>query len=166
VAIAVAVQIAARRAAISATEFLTEVADTAAELDDSVSKAIREMRDWVDLPPLEATECMGRLGIEPTFHESWLGVSSFATSSVCWSLYAFLRSPDDYWQSVCTAIWVGGDTDTTAAMTGSIAGGRVGLRGLPAPLVQQLTDRGRWNAEGLVGVAEGCHRAIATRPGD
>jgi len=26
------------------------------------------------------------------------------------------RAPDDYWEAICTAIAVGGDVDTTAAM--------------------------------------------------
>jgi ADP-ribosylglycohydrolase len=59
---------------------------------------------------------------------------------VCWSLYAFLRAPEDYWEGVCIAIGVGGDTDTMAAMTGSILGARRGAAALPAELVASLVD--------------------------
>ena len=52
-----------------------------------------------------------------------------------WSLYAFLRSPDDYWETICTAIGVGGDTDTMAAIAGAISGARLGVAALPADLI-------------------------------
>ncbi len=69
-------------------------------------------------------------------------MSSEVTGSVCWSLYAFLRSPDDYWETICTAIGAGGDTDTTAAMAGGIVGARLGLKGLPQELLARLNDQG------------------------
>jgi ADP-ribosylglycohydrolase len=67
-----------------------------------------------------------------------------------WSLYAFLRTPDDYWEAVCTAIAVGGDVDTTAAMTGAIAGARGGLAAIPADLAARLNDQGTWGTEALI----------------
>ena len=87
-----------------------------------------------------------------------LGVSAFVVPSVLWSLYAFLRTPDDYWESVCTAIAVGGDTDTMAAMTGAIAGGRLGKTALPKALLERLTDQGTWDAAGLGRLARDCAR--------
>jgi ADP-ribosylglycohydrolase len=42
-----------------------------------------------------------------------------------WSIYAFLRAPDDYLDTVCVAIAAGGDVDTTAAMAGAIGGVRL-----------------------------------------
>jgi ADP-ribosylglycohydrolase len=47
---------------------------------------------------------------------------------VLWSLYSFLRSPEDYWETVCTAIAVGGDVDTTAAMAGAVSGAYLDCR--------------------------------------
>jgi ADP-ribosylglycohydrolase len=70
-----------------------------------------------------------------------------------WSLYAFLRSPEDYWETVCTAIAVGGDVDTTAAMAGAISGAYLGLEAIPAHLVRRLTDRGTWGFDELVELA-------------
>ena len=43
----------------------------------------------------------------------WHGISPFVTTSVVWSLYAFLRTPTDYLDTVCTAIAVGGDVAVT-----------------------------------------------------
>jgi ADP-ribosylglycohydrolase len=81
-------------------------------------------------------------GLEPEARHGWHGVSSFVTSSVCWSLYASLQSPDNWWDAVCVAIGVGGDTDTMAAMTGAIIGARCGRRALPDAYLKCLTDHG------------------------
>ena len=52
--------------------------------------------------------------------------------------------------AVCTAIAVGGDVDTTAAMTGAIAGARGGLAAIPADLAARLDDQGTWGTEALI----------------
>jgi ADP-ribosylglycohydrolase len=54
---------------------------------------------------------------------------------------------------VCTAIGVGGDTDTMAAMAGAISGARLGTGALPARLVERLNDRGRWGPDALIELA-------------
>jgi ADP-ribosylglycohydrolase len=77
--------------------------------------------------------------------------------SVLWSLYSFLRSPDDYWETIGTAIAVGGDVDTTAAMAGAISGARLGLAQLPEDPAQGLTDQGTWGYSELVELAHECH---------
>ncbi len=73
-----------------------------------------------------------------------------------WSLYSFLRSPEDYWETVCTAIAVGGDVDTTAAMAGAMSGAHLGLGAVPSRLAHRLTDRGTWGFEELVELAQAC----------
>lgn len=47
-------------------------------------------------------------------------------------------------ESICTAIGVGGDVDTTAAMTGAVSGALVGLDRLPQDLAQRVNDAGTW----------------------
>jgi hypothetical protein len=46
-----------------------------------------------------------------------------------WALWCFLTNPDSYVGCVATAIAAGGDVDTTAAISGGIAGARVGAAG-------------------------------------
>jgi len=75
------------------------------------------------------------------------------TSSVLWSLYAVLRSPADYWEVICTAIAVGGDVDTTAAMAGAISGAAVGLNGIPLEPARLVSDQGEWGYDRLVQLA-------------
>ena len=47
--------------------------------------------------------------------------------------------------------------DTTAAMTGAIAGARVGLKGVPLGLAKRLTDQGTWGYDELVDLARKCY---------
>lgn len=47
--------------------------------------------------------------------------ASAVTAIACFALF-----PDDYRQAVATALWLGGDTDTIAAMTGALCGARAG----------------------------------------
>ena len=111
------------------------------------------------MDPELATALVHRERPEADSGSKWRGVSSEVTGSVCWSLYAFLRSPDDYWETVCTAIGAGGDTDTTAAMAGGIVGARVGLKGLPQELLARLNDQGEWKVAELTGLAQRCYEA-------
>ena len=85
------------------------------------------------------------------------------TPSLLWSLYAFLRTPDDYWETICTAIWVGGDTDTMAAIAGAISGARGGVAALPAELLPFLTDQGAWGHQELVQLAHSCADLLEKR---
>ena len=55
--------------------------------------------------------------------------------------------------SVFLALAVGGDVETTAAMTGAISGARLGLQALPLPLAYLLTDQGSWPFGKLVELA-------------
>jgi len=64
-----------------------------------------------------------------------------------------LRTPEDYWETICTAIAGGGDVDTTAAMAGALAGAHVGLAGIPADHARRVNDRGAWTSDDLVRLA-------------
>jgi len=70
--------------------------------------------------------------------DSWEGISPFVISSVLWSLYSFLKSPNNYLNSIKIAINVGGDVDTTAAMTGAVSGSFLGIDAIPSRLAIYL----------------------------
>jgi ADP-ribosylglycohydrolase len=114
----------------------------------------------VSLPPAEAARHLHESGMDPAHVERWQGISAFVTPSVVWSLYAFLRSPDDYWETICTAIGVGGDTDTMAAIAGAISGARGGVDMLPGGLLARLSDRGEWGADALTELAQSCAEIV------
>jgi ADP-ribosylglycohydrolase len=116
------------------------------------------MHDWLELEPMKALPEISVVGLTDfQTNERWIGISPFVTSSVLWSLYSFLRTPENYWQSICTAIAAGGDVDTTAAMSGAIAGARVGIEKIPHAWTQRLTDRGEWKYDDLVELALQCY---------
>ncbi|MFL5495414.1 MAG: ADP-ribosylglycohydrolase family protein [Gemmatimonadales bacterium] len=160
VAVAGAVRLAVEPGAIARGEFLERLAAWVATEDASVADAILGLAQWGDLSPAAAAHHVHRIGLDPAHAQQWRGISAFVTPSVVWSLYAFLRSPDDYWATVCTAIRVGGDTDTMAAIAGAVSGARLGPAALPARLVELLNDRGAWRAEELVQVARTCGRLL------
>ena len=141
-AIAAAVAIAVRDGPIDRTEFLVELSRWVEPIDAGTATAIWDLTNWAHLPPDEAAGFIAEHGLEPEARHGWHGISSFVTSSVCWSLYASLQSPDDWWEAICIAIGVGGDTDTIAAMTGSIVGARCGRQALPEAYLRHLTDHG------------------------
>lgn len=154
VAVAGAVALAlrgARGAPIDARGTCEQLAAWAGEVEPSVAAALRALPGWLRLPPEEAVVPIARAGRD--YDDGWPGISPFVTGSVLWSLYAFLRAPDDPFEALCVAIEVGGDVDTTAAMTGAIVGARCGLGALPARLTARLQDRGTWGRDELVALA-------------
>ena len=110
-------------------------------------RAVAGVEDWLPLVPAAAAARLRAPKARSGAHGPWQGISAFVTPSVAWSLYAFLRSPDDYWATVCTAIAVGGDTDTMARHGRRALRARgSGVGALPPDLLARLTDRGRWGA--------------------
>ena len=153
--VACAVWHASKREPVNAGALLSELASCAEADERSVAEAIRGLADWVVLSPPDAARHVHESGLDPA-HPRWHGISAFVTPSLLWSLYAFLRSPDDYWETICTAIWVGGDTDTMAAIAGAISGARLGVAALPSALIPCLTDQGQWMASELTALAHAC----------
>ena len=141
-------------------EFLERLAEWAEPEDQSVADAVRGVEPWLDLTPVEAARAPSPIGLDPLRGIAGAG-SRRSWPIVAWSLYAFLRSPDDYWTVVCTAIGAGGDTDTMAAIAGAMAGARGGLALLPGPLLGFLNDQGTWRAAELTSLACDCARIAA-----
>ena len=153
-----AVAFASRPGVFVADQALVTVAEWAGAEDAATGTALGIVAEWLPLSPSRAAARLRAAGLDPAYAGEWRGISAFVIPSVAWSLYAFLRSPDDYWETVCTAIAVGGDTDTMAAMAGAMAGARLGPAALPGPLVDRLTDRGAWGAADLERLARECAR--------
>jgi ADP-ribosylglycohydrolase len=155
VAVARAVNLAAAGGPVVPTRFLEEIAQAVEPDDAGMAAAIQGLQEWASYSPEQAAALVHHRGLDPA-HPVWRGISAYVIPSVLWSLYAFLRSPDDYWESICTAIGVGGDTDTMAAITGAVSGARVGQSVLPWDLLARLTDRGEWGAAELADLADAC----------
>lgn len=68
------------------------------------------------------------------------GVSGYCLHTVPVALHAWLSHPRDLRQAVLAAVHCGGDTDTTAAITGAIAGAGVGPAGVPGDWLSGLWE--------------------------
>jgi ADP-ribosylglycohydrolase len=68
------------------------------------------------------------------------GVSGYMYHTVPVALYGWLRYSDDFRTAVQSAIRCGGDTDTTAAITGALVGARVGKAGIPQEWLRGIID--------------------------
>jgi ADP-ribosylglycohydrolase len=161
VAIAGAVALAAQPERIEPATLLATLSSWAEPVDASVARALRDLTGSLALGPEEAVRFVTTGAREPTYQDGWQGISPFVTESVLWSLYSFLRTPDDYWETICTAIAVGGDVDTTAAMAGAVSGARLGAACLPPALCDRLEDQGTWRAAELRDLAARCHALAA-----
>lgn len=157
VAIAGAAALALRAEPISISAFTSRLAELVQEIDPSFASGIRQLPGWVLLFPEEAVKLISVVGLEPGYSDGWRGISPFVVSSVLWSLYSFLKSPEDYQETIRTAIAVGGDVDTTAAMAGAISGAYLGLGAIPSNLAQCLTDQGSWGFDELKELADECY---------
>ena len=127
IAIAGATAIALHETEIDGPSLCARLSAWVYPFDAVLAAALANLPSWISKPPEIAVDLIRQVGVQPDYINNWEGISPFVTGSVLWSLYSFLRSPDDYWGAISTAIAVGGDVDTTAAMTGAIAGTRVGL---------------------------------------
>ncbi len=67
------------------------------------------------------------------------GVSGYSYHTVPVALQAWLRHPNDF-SAVLSAIRCGGDTDTVAAIVGSLIGARVGKDGIPQQWIDRISE--------------------------
>lgn len=159
VAISGAVASVLRNNIINPESFISTLARWTGTISPAFSSELRKLPDWLSLPPEEAAAVISGAGFDPEFidDDEWKGISGYVISSVLWSLYSFLKTPDDYLETICTAISAGGDTDTTAAMAGAVSGAYLGIDAIPSHLTKHLTDRKTWGFDRLVELAHKCY---------
>lgn len=68
------------------------------------------------------------------------GVSGYIYQTVPVCLHAWIRYPNNYQAAIEAVIVAGGDTDTTAAIAGSIVGPAVGLQQIPNELRKDILE--------------------------
>ncbi|MDP9478553.1 MAG: ADP-ribosylglycohydrolase family protein [Actinomycetota bacterium] len=157
IAVAGAVALAIREGPVDRLDFLGRLSELTVRVEAPFAEALMSLSGWVGLPPEEAVVRILGVGAEGEEDEGWAGISPFVVPSVLWSLYSFLKSPEDYRQTIRTAIAVGGDVDTTAAMAGAVSGAHLGLSALPRNLAGRLTDQGSWGLPELTNLADECY---------
>lgn len=158
VAVAAAVAFAVSGECPDASRWAPSIADLAEPHDPPFAAALRQLEDFVELPPEDAAAMISRLGWEPETEIALEGIAPFVVPSVLWSLYSVFRNPEDYWATICTAIMAGGDVDTTASMAGAISGAYLGIGEVPENLAKRLNDNGEWTVGDLVDIASAASR--------
>ena len=69
-----------------------------------------------------------------------LGNGIAAHESVVTAIACFLVNRDSFSQTIAEAIFLGGDTDTIAAMAGALSGAYLGIDEIPSHLIDKLED--------------------------
>lgn len=154
IAIAGAIALTLQGKADHRESFLTELADWVSVYHSEFAELILRLNDWIELSPAAAVVDIKNAGKPEGWIDGWPGISPFVVCSVLWSLYSFLRFRDSYYEAISTAISVGGDVDTTGAMTGAISGACLGIEALPEHLTRKLNDVGEWGFEKLIELAD------------
>ncbi len=159
VAISGAIALALQNEAIDTGSFISTLAEWTSVVDARFASELKKLVEWLPKPPGEAATFIAKAGFDAEYidDDEWKGMSAYVISSVLWSLYSFLKTPDNYWETICTAIGVGGDVDTTAAMAGAVSGAHLGISAIPARLTGYLNDRGTWKLDKLVELAHRCY---------
>ncbi len=145
--------------------FIAQLIEWTRPIDAEFAASLERLPDWITLRPDEAVESIKIEGKPSEYADGWPGISPFVVSSVLWSLYSFLRFRDDYWDTIRTAIVVGGDVDTTAAMAGAISGAYLGLDAIPDHLARYVHDNHTWGYAELLALADRCHEIKHRPPG-
>jgi ADP-ribosylglycohydrolase len=121
-----AIALAAQQAALKGTELRAdEVLDvlrkelTEPELIEKIGQVEAHLKHGS--PPGAFAEALG----------CGRGVSGYMYHTVPAALYCWLRSPSDYRNAVTDVIALGGDTDTTGAIVGALAGAAGGADAIP-----------------------------------
>jgi poly(ADP-ribose) glycohydrolase ARH3 len=156
VAIAGAVALAARPDKIEVKRFVQQLSEWMSAFDKDFARCVLQLTKWMELRPEEVAPTISSCA-SGDFSDGWKWISPFVVPSVLWSLYSFLRTPEDYWETICTAIVAGGDVDTTAAMAGAISGAHVGLQGVPRELACLVKDGNLWGFQKLVDLSSRCY---------
>ena len=144
IATATAVACACTSSEIDTEEFLRLTSESVAGRSAEFASHILALRDWLALDETAALEAIVAAGGEPpwTKTKGGFGIPVFIEPTVLASLYAFLKCPDNYPAAVECTIRMGGDVDTTAAISGAISGAHNGVDAIPGHLVAGVKDSG------------------------
>ncbi|MDD5747746.1 MAG: ADP-ribosylglycohydrolase family protein [Actinomycetota bacterium] len=99
------------------TEFLSSVSSFIRGADEKMAEKISGVSDYVDSSPDEGF--------------GYTGNGGYVFETVPAAIYAFIRTPYDFEETLVTAVNAGGDTDSIGAIAGAIAGAFNGIRAIP-----------------------------------
>jgi ADP-ribosyl-[dinitrogen reductase] hydrolase len=116
-------------------DILHLIAGLLLQVDTGVSDHMMQLADWLEEPEEEAVRRIVATGQFGPWRGSWVGgITAYAVPTLLIAFYCFLRHQDDFGKAISRAIMTGGDTDTTAAITGALWGALRGSQAMPADL--------------------------------
>lgn len=131
-AVALAAHLAARTEEITPVEYLRRFAEFSGPEAAGMQRLLASVADSVEA---------GHSTLE---HADQMGLSRGVTGFVCHTvpvcIHAWLSHPRDYRTAIDSVIRCGGDTDTTAAITGGIVGAAVGRAGIPEEWISGICE--------------------------
>jgi ADP-ribosylglycohydrolase len=154
VAVSAAVAYSVCHGAIDVGPFIRFVADLARPYHAGLTALIETLPHWLETGEIAAVREIRRAGLPPGQRPDWPGISPFVVPTVLICLYAFLRTPADYGETVHFVIAQGGDVDTTGAIAGALSGAFNGIEAVPDSLARAVTDRGCHGYGSLRALAE------------
>lgn len=157
VAVAAAVSFVMSSRPLDQDAFFEFVGDCCRQVDIGFTAELARLQGALHLVPKQAVAVIRAMGDEFASTSNWSGISPYVVGTVLWSLYAFLRTPDDFMETIYTAISVSGDVDTTAAIGGAISGAYNGASVIPRHFREMITDRGSWGDRELTDLAKQCY---------
>jgi ADP-ribosylglycohydrolase len=129
--------------AVDAALFVAEVAALCAgdSMDrGSVREVVVQVQNRELRSGLEAAASLAESGAEPELAASELGTSGYSLHSVPFAFYCLMRFGDEPMEAIRTAIRVGGDTDSNAAIVGGWVGTLRGESALSESLIAGIHD--------------------------
>lgn len=136
-AIATAINHLLTKPKIETDELLTTISENTATSNQEFARDIRGIKDLLSLKEDEAIEIIVEKAQQGIHKGSWCGrITPYVVPTVLLALHNFLRHPTDYGKAVTASILTGGDTDTTAAITGALSGTHNGTQVIPKHLRQ------------------------------
>ncbi len=91
------------------------------------------------------------------------GITGYIYHTVPVALYAWYRNYGDFAGTLKSVLALGGDTDTTGAIAGALAGAACGEEGIPGQWVEGICDYPH-STRYLRELADAMHRLLANRP--
>jgi poly(ADP-ribose) glycohydrolase ARH3 len=131
-AVALAVRLAERFTPVVFLELLSREISALEELGEDITVFQAKLKIMADglRRAAKPAELVNELGNSIKVHES-----------VPAAVYCFLHAPDSFSTAISHAIFLGGDTDTIACMTGAISGAFVGYEGLPSVWLAKIREQ-------------------------
>jgi ADP-ribosylglycohydrolase len=140
VAVAKAAQLLVTDGVLSPASFCGEVASAVEPFEPAFAGMVRELPRRLQEDPETAVRTIAWSGMtQPEFAEPI--ITPFVIPTVLAAFWCLLRYPDSWPKCVATAIRLGGDVDTLGAISGALAGARVGMASIPPHLVETVLDR-------------------------